>query len=80
MKLRENLKNEQRNEDTMKKNDRLTYSRMGLSDLYISNIGLGGQSISGRFCNNQDELSMKTMFILPQATAPAMEKSWLGVR
>lgn len=62
MKLRENLKNEQRNEDTMKKNDRLTYSRMGLSDLYISNIGLGGQSISGRFCNNQDELSMKTMF------------------
>lgn len=43
------------------KNDKLKYLRMGRSDMLISNIGLGGQAISGRFCNNQDDLSMQTM-------------------
>lgn len=42
-------------------NSRLKYTRMGRSNMLISNIGLGGQAISGRFCNNVDALSMQTM-------------------
>ena len=45
----------------MIRNDEITYNRMGRTDMYISNIGLGGQAISGRFCNNDDSLSMQTM-------------------
>ena len=39
----------------------ISYNRMGRTDMYISSIGLGGQAISGRFCNNDDSLSMQTM-------------------
>jgi aryl-alcohol dehydrogenase-like predicted oxidoreductase len=45
----------------MKKNMDLKYTQMGFSDLVISNIGLGGQAISGRFCNNDDCDSLRTM-------------------
>ena len=44
-----------------KRNENLTYTRMGKSDLEISNVGLGSLAISGRFCNSDDDLSIKTI-------------------
>lgn len=43
------------------KNENMLYTRMGHSDMEISNVGLGSLAISGRFCNSDDDLSMKTM-------------------
>ena len=43
------------------KNENMSYTKMGHSDMEISNIGLGSLAISGRFCNSDDDLSMKTM-------------------
>ena len=45
----------------MENNSGLKYTQMGRSDLKISNVGLGSLAISGRFCNADDDLSMKTM-------------------
>lgn len=39
----------------------MTYTQMGTSDMKISNVGLGSLAISGRFCNQDDTESMKTM-------------------
>lgn len=39
----------------------MIYTQMGHSDMKISNVGLGSLAISGRFCNQDDSESMKTM-------------------
>ena len=43
------------------RNSGLKIHSNGQSDLEISNVGLGSLAISGRFCNADDDLSMRTM-------------------